>query len=274
MRSFGASLNLRPVVGSLALFACAPRQPAPIAATTPTSTAAASPTPTTPASDTVPTREPPRSPASPANIIVPAGGEARVYDLVFTALEVREEQYDHKPEHGNIVAARLHIRPASSPAPSAAEMAQELPALVWVRSDAGPEGSQWSYFRLVMTGGDRNAVVLSVTPMPRAASLGGTPLILPAKAGTGSAAGLSVTVIEVVEKRLMNGNSMMRVTLHLRRAGTPAPKPEQLRAQTDAVVVLTSDPGGDIVTWNGFRVGYLGGWRTEVDLQIVPPALR
>lgn len=252
------------------LLACAPRHVAPIHPDAPADTNAPTSSPA-PASDPMPTPAPPPA-RSPVNVIVPAGGEARAHDLLITALEVREEQYDHKPEHGAVLAARLHVRAVGSPALSAADMAQQLPSLVWVRSDAGAEGSRWSRFRFVVTGGDRTAVVLSVTPIATAASLTGTALTLPAKDGAGSAAGLAVTVIEVVEKRTMEGNSMMRVTLHLRRAGTPAPTPEQLRARSDAIVTLTSDAGDDIVTWHGFRVGYLGGWRTEVELKIEPPA--
>ncbi len=213
----------------------------------------------------------PSSPESPVHFIVPAGGEARVHDLVLTALEVREEQYDHKPGHGDVLVATLHVRAAGSPALSAAEMAAQRPALVTVRSDGGAEGSIWRDFRFVVTGGDRTAVVLTVTPIPVAAGLEGTALKLVAEQGAGSAAGLAVTVLEVVEKRTMEGTSMMRVTLHLRRAGTPAPTIAVMQQQQASVVQLTSDRGNDVVTWNGFRVVYLGGWRTEVDLRVVPP---
>ena len=208
---------------------------------------------------------------SSENVIVPAGGEARVHDLVITAIEVREEQYDHKPGHGDVLAAVLHVRSVASPAPSAAEMAAQGRALVRVSSDDGAEGARWQRFRFVVTGGDRRAVVLAVTSIASAGSLGGTPLKLVADQGTGSAAGLTITVLEVVEKRTMAGNSMMRVRLHVRRAGTPAPTAAVMETQQDSVVTLTSDPGGDIATWNGFRIGYLGGWRTEVDLQILAP---
>ena len=217
----------------------------------------------------MPPTDPPSS--TDSSVIVPASGEARVHDLVITALEVREEQYDHKPGHGDILFARLHVRTIGSPALSPAAMAEQLPALVQVRSDAGAEGSRWRHYRFVVTGGDRTAVALSVTPIATARSLTGTPLKLPADGGTGSAAGLTVTVLDVVEKRTMEGNSMMRVQLHLRRAGTPAPTAEVMAKQTDSQVTLTSDPGDDIATWNGYRIGYLGGWRTEVELKIVPP---
>ncbi len=212
--------------------------------------------------------DPSSDPEASVNVIVPAGGEARVLDLVITALEVREEQYDHQPGHGDVLAARLHVRTAKDPAPSAAEMAAQSNSLVSVRSDDGAEGSRWWRYRFVVTGGDRMAVVLAVTPIAQAAGLQGTALSLPARDGTGSAAGLAVTVIEVVEKRMNDGNSMMRVKLHLRRAGTPAPSAAEMER---SVVTLTSAIGGDIVTWEGFRVGYVGGWRDTVELKIVPP---
>lgn len=215
---------------------------------------------------------PSSSAASSVHVIVPAGGEARVHDLVLTALEVREEQYDQDPGHGDVLMARLHVRRVGSAALSAADMAAQLPALVTVRSSDGAAGSRWQGFRFVVTGGDRMAVVLTVTPIPTAHALAGTPLKLAADQGAGTAAGLAVTVIDVVEKRTMEGNSMMRVTLHLRPAGTPAPTAAMIKAQEDSVVTLTSDPGDDVVTWRGFRIGYLGGWRTEVELRIVRPS--
>lgn len=255
------------------LSACAPRTVAPVAATPPTLPAdSASPSPPTsppPAADPMPT-----SASEPTHVIVPASGEARVQGLVLTAIEVREEQYDQQPGRGDVLFAKLHVRRETDPTPSAAAMASERHAHVTVRSDQGAEGSAWQSFRLVVTGGDRNAVVLAVSRIPTARSLGGTPLKLPADQGTGSATGLTVTVLEVVEKRTMKGNSMMRVTLHLRPAGTPAPTIAVMQTQQDSVVTLTSDPGGDIVTWSGFRIGYLGGWRDEVDLQIVPAPAR
>lgn len=213
----------------------------------------------------------PSSAASPVHVIVPAGGEARAQDLLITALEVREEQHDHVPGHGDVLAATLHVRGVGSPALSAADMAAQLPALVRVRSDGGAEGSRWGRFRFVVTGGDRTAVVLTVTPIAGASALKGTPLKLAAELGSGEAAGLAVTVLDVVEKRTMEGNSMMRVALHLRRAGTPAPTVAVMQQQQASLVTLTSDPGDDVVTWEGFRVGYLGGWRTEVELTIVAP---
>lgn len=206
------------------------------------------------------------------HVIVPAGGEVRVHDLVLTAIEVREEQYDHEPGHGDVLAATLHVRAAGSPAPSSRDMAGQSDALVRVRSDAGAEGTRWRQFRFVVTGGDRNALVLAVTPVSAAGSLGGASLKLAANQGTGAAAGLAVTVLEVVEKFLNNGNTRMRVRLHVRRAGTPAPPAADMLEQQDSLVTLTSDPDSDTATWNGFRIDYLGGWRTEVELRIVPPA--
>lgn len=203
--------------------------------------------------------------------MVPAGGEVQVQGLVVTAIEVREEQYDHKPDHGDVLVATLHVRSAGSPAPSPAEMAAQTGALVRVRSDAGAEGSIWQQLRFVVTGGDRNAVVMLVTPVSSVRSLVGTPLVLSADGGSGSAAGLAVTVLEVVEKRMVEGGSMMRVRLHLRRTGALAPSMDAMAKQQDSLVTLTSDPGGDIVTWNNFKIGYLGGWRSEVSLVIVPP---
>ena len=175
------------------------------------------------------------------------------------------------PGHGDVLAATLHVRGVGSPALSAADMAAQLPALVRVRSDGGAEGSRWGRFRFVVTGGDRTAVVLTVTPIAGASALKGTPLKLAAELGSGEAAGLAVTVLNVVEKRTMEGNSMMRVALHLRRAGTTAPTVAVMQQQQASLVTLTSDPGDDVVTWEGFRVGYLGGWRTEVELTIVAP---
>ncbi|MDC0720384.1 hypothetical protein [Nannocystis bainbridge] len=204
-------------------------------------------------------------------MILPAGGEVRVLDLVLTAIEVREEQYDHKPGHGDVLAATLHVRAAGSPAPSTRDMAAQSDALVRVRSDAGAGGTTWQHYRFVVTGGDRNAVVLAVTPFSRAGSAGGAPLKLDARGGIGAAAGLAFTVLEVVEKFMNDGNTMMRVKLHVRRAGTPAPSAAEL-ADEDSRVTLTSDPGSDTTTWNGFRIDYLGGWRDEVELRIVPPA--
>lgn len=256
------------VIGMGLLLACASRQAAPIAV--------AAPTPVQPVVTPSPVSTPvapadrPSSSASDLHVIVPSGGEARVHDLVLTALEVREEQYDHEPGHGDVLVATLHVRAVGSQALSAADMAAQRPALVTVRSDQA-EGSRWRQFRFVVTGGDRMAVVLTVTPIASAAALTGTPLKLAADQGTGSAAGLAVTVLGVVEKRTMEGNSMMIVSLHLRRAGTPAPTDAVMREQAESLVTLTSDPGDDVATWNGFRVGYLGGWRTEVELQIVPP---
>jgi hypothetical protein len=257
------------------LVACAPKRPAPLAAPAQpavisTSAPSSAPAETLP----MPPTAPPRPEDSITHIIVPAGGEARVHDLVITALELREEQYDHRVGGGDVLTATLHVRAVGSPALSPADMAAQRPALVSVRSDVGAEGSMWRRFRFVVTGGDRNAIVLSVTPVATARSLTGTSLKLSADHGTGSAAGLTVTVISVAEKRTMEGTSEMHIYLHLRRADTPAPTPETMRAQQDSQVMLTSEPGGDIVTWNGFRIGYLGGWRTEVDLRIVPPETR
>lgn len=250
------------------LIACAPRQAPPTRVADDSLPVSAPPSSPAPASPTMPTSERPSSESS-ASVIVPAGGEASVHGLVITAIEVREEQYDHQPDHGDALAATLHVRGAGTPAPSLSEMAAEPQALVRVSS--GAEGSRWQRFQFVVTGGDRTALVLRVTPIPRAGSLGGTPLKLAAVEGAGSAAGLAVTVLEVIEKRTMDGGSMMRVRLHVRRAGTPAPAPAVMANQQESLVTLTSEPGGDIVTWNGFRIGYVGGWRTEVDLRILPP---
>ncbi|MEZ4451855.1 MAG: hypothetical protein R3B09_20495 [Nannocystaceae bacterium] len=191
---------------------------------------------------------------------------------MLTAIEVREEQYDHKPGHGDVLAATLHVRAAGSPAPSLSEMASQSDALVRVRSDAGAEGTKWQQLRFVVTGGDRNALVLAVTPVSAAGATGGASLKLAADGGAGAAGGLAVTVLEVVEKFMSDGGTMMRVRLHVRRAGTPAPPAAEMLEQRESLVTLTSDPGSDVATWNGFRIDYLGGWRTEVELRIVPPA--
>lgn len=101
---------------------------------------------------------------------------------------------------------------------------------------------------------------------------GGASLKLAAKQGTGSAAGLTVTVLEVVEKYMNDGGTRMRVKLHVRPAGAPAPSVDAMEEQRDSVVTLTSEPGGAVASWRGFRIEYLGDWRTEVNLRISPPA--
>lgn len=228
--------------------------------------------PTTPATPTEPAmRDPKPAAPEPAVVIVPADGEAQVGDLVLTALELREEQYDHQPGRGDVLVATLHVRHKDAARLSREEMSQQLPALVRVRSDDGERGTNWNYLRLVVTGGDRSAIALAVSRIPTAASLGGAALKLDANAGSGTAAGLTVTVLDVVEKRTMEGTSMMRVLLHVRPAGAPAPALAAMQQQEDALVHLTSDPGEDIATWRGYRIGYLGGWRTEVELKVVPP---
>ncbi|MBL9101775.1 MAG: hypothetical protein JNL82_12505 [Myxococcales bacterium] len=254
----------RAIVAAL-LVACAAKPV--VAPATPATPATPPTTPTEPAM-----RDPkPAAPEPAAHVIVPADGEAQVGDLVLTALELREEQYDHQPGRGDVLVATLHVRHKDEARLSREEMSQQLPALVRVRSDDGERGTNWNYLRLVVTGGDRSAIVLAVSRIPTAASLGGAALRLDANAGSGTAAGLTVTVLDVVEKRKMEGTSMMRVLLHVRPAGAPAPALAAMQQQEDALVRLTSDPGEDIATWRGYRIGYLGGWRTEVELKVVPP---
>lgn len=79
-------------------------------------------------------------------------------------------------------------------------------------------------------------------------------IALPAQGGRGKVQDLVVTVIEVVEKRTMDGNGMMRATLRLRANGK------------DENVEITSDQPK--LEWNGYELQYLGGWREEVKLKI------
>lgn len=73
--------------------------------------------------------------------------------------------------------------------------------------------------------------------------------------GSGSALGLAIEVVDNVEKRTMEGNSLMRVGLRLHANGA-----------TESVT-LYSD-AQPRVTWGGYTVEHRGGWRHEVELLI------
>lgn len=73
--------------------------------------------------------------------------------------------------------------------------------------------------------------------------------------GRGSAHGLDIEVVENVEKRTMEGNSIMRVGLRLRANGA-----------TETVTLYSDDQPR--VTWGGYTIEYRGGWRNEVALVI------
>lgn len=77
---------------------------------------------------------------------------------------------------------------------------------------------------------------------------------LPADGGKGTFRDLEVSVVEVVEKRLLDGSGMMRVTLRLKSPGH------------EETVALTSDEPN--LEWNGYRLEYKGGWRDEVELSV------
>lgn len=66
--------------------------------------------------------------------------------------------------------------------------------------------------------------------------------------------GLGVEAVEIVEKRLMSGEGMMRVGLRL------------TTADGEAWLDFTSlEP---VREWRGRRFRYLGGWRSELRLAI------
>ncbi len=78
--------------------------------------------------------------------------------------------------------------------------------------------------------------------------------------GIGQALGLSIEVLENVEKRTMDGGTLMRVSLRVIDG----------YATED---VFFESPGSEEATWGRYRFTYRGGWRTEVivDVERLPP---
>lgn len=89
---------------------------------------------------------------------------------------------------------------------------------------------------------------------PAAAAPTSAKLVLPAEAGKAKFRTLDIEVVELVEKRLMDGSGMMRATLRLRSG------------DKDETIQLTSDDPK--LTWNGYELEYQGGWRQEVQLSV------
>lgn len=80
-------------------------------------------------------------------------------------------------------------------------------------------------------------------------------LVLPADYGSAEFRGLRIEVIEVVEKRMMNGAGMMRATLRLRA-----------RELEENVELSSEQP---VRSWNGYELRYDdAGWRSEVRLKV------
>lgn len=73
--------------------------------------------------------------------------------------------------------------------------------------------------------------------------------------GRGSVLGLDIEVVDNVEKRTMEGNSIMRVGLRLHAIGA-----------TETVTLYSDDQPR--VTWGGYTIEYRGGWRNEVELLV------
>jgi hypothetical protein len=94
----------------------------------------------------------------------------------------------------------------------------------------------------------------SSVPSPHVVEPASGDLVLPSKSGSGTFQGLEISVVEVVEKRKMDGSGMMRATLRLRAAGK------------EETIEITSDEPKR--TWNGYVLEYRGGWRDEVQLTI------
>lgn len=67
---------------------------------------------------------------------------------------------------------------------------------------------------------------------------------------------LTLTALEIVEKRLEDGRPMMRVRVRANRDGD------------QRLLVFTSD--APLLDWAGLRFRYAGGWRSEVWLDITP----
>lgn len=69
---------------------------------------------------------------------------------------------------------------------------------------------------------------------------------------------LQLRVVEIVEKRLTDGSGEMRVLVQARRGDA-----QRMLEFTSAALPLE---------WAGLRFRYLGGWRSEVQLEIEPAA--
>ncbi|GMV12567.1 MAG: hypothetical protein AMXMBFR56_07910 [Polyangiaceae bacterium] len=83
----------------------------------------------------------------------------------------------------------------------------------------------------------------------------GASLVLPADRGSGQFRGLRIDVVDLVEKRTLDGSGMMRATLRLRADGK------------DETVELTSDDPKR--SWQGYELDYdPAGWRQEVRLRV------
>ena len=74
-------------------------------------------------------------------------------------------------------------------------------------------------------------------------------------AGTGRVLGLTLEVVENIEKRTMEGSSIMRVGVRITRG-----------SETGDICFYS--PGQDEASWGGFRFTYRGGWRSEVVLLV------
>lgn len=69
--------------------------------------------------------------------------------------------------------------------------------------------------------------------------------------GTGTIFDLTLEVVDNVEKRTMEGNSLMRVGVKITRG-----------KETGEISFYS--PGQDEASWGGYRFRYRGGWRSEV----------
>lgn len=96
------------------------------------------------------------------------------------------------------------------------------------------------------------------TPTPAAPAF--ADLVIPNE-GTGQALGLTIQVLSIVEKRLMDGSGMMRVGVRVSDGSTK----EDLQFES---------PGNEVRTFGRYKLTYRGGWRSEVQLLIesVSPA--
>lgn len=96
------------------------------------------------------------------------------------------------------------------------------------------------------------------TPSPHGPAF--ADLVIPNE-GTGQALGLTIQVLSIVEKRLMDGSGMMRVNLRVSDGTTQ----EDLQFES---------PGNEERTFGRYKLTYRGGWRSEVQLLVesVPPA--
>jgi hypothetical protein len=81
-----------------------------------------------------------------------------------------------------------------------------------------------------------------------------TKLVLPAAGGSAKFRDLEISVVDVVEKWMMDGSGMMRATLRLRTGGA------------DETIELTSQAPKR--TWHEYELDYQGGWRKEVELVV------